>query len=481
MAVKFNGLDMPSFVKVNKITNSVLPEISQNTVKVPGRAGMYDFGNEIGNREIELEYTIVADDEVDLRAKVREFATWLYYDEAKPFIINEEPDKTYYAKVQGTTELNETLHIGQGTVKFICYDPYAYGEEKTVNLVGTEGDVFTVTNDGDVEAYPKLRFEFTQPTTEFTVLAGDRYMYFGQPADVGTVTPAPQRTLILHDDCSSLAAWTTGSYIDGGVVAGTMISDGNLFRPSDYGSGSAWHGPARVRMFDGGVTLTDFTVQCEIALKAGYVYQIGRVEIYLLDSGGVPIGKMALRDSTASANNPYMEARAGGVGGRQWVNYTGRVGRWANFGGAIRITRKGKKWEFSASKRASNGRLYDSFTYSFYDKDNTYSSAQLAGLQVHIGTYGSYNPVSTIYVEDIIVYRENTVNPVTEVPNVFGAGDVLDIDCATGVILKNEEPFYAALDPTSNYVRLNKGTTDITVSPQGIFDVGTLTFKERWR
>lgn len=480
MAVlQFNDIDLPDFVLVNKLTNSLLPEVTQKTIKVPGRWGLYDFGNEVGVREIEMEYTIVASDSVDLRAKAREFANWLYYDEAKPLIIMEEPDKTYYAKVTGNTEVDEILRLGQGTVTFICYDPFAYGDEKTIDLVGEEGETFTVSNEGDVEAYPTLHFEFNDSTTEFSILAGERYMYFGQPAIIDAGTPTPTRTRILHDDCSSLANWTMGSYVDGGVVDGEMISDGNAFRVSNYGTGAAWHGPARVRMFDGGVSLQDFTVQCEIALKSGYAYQVGRIEIYLLDQNGVIFGKIALRDSTASADIPIMEARAGGLGGKTWVNY-GTIGRWSQFNGAIRITRKGQNWEFSASRRDTSRRLYNSYTASFYDKDNQYSTPKLSGIQIHIGAYGELSPVSTIYVEDIVVYEENTLNPVTEVPNIFEEGDTLDIDCSTGVILRNGEPFYSALDPTSQFLKLSKGDTNITVAPQ-IFRVGKLTFRERFR
>lgn len=481
MAVlKFNDIDLPDFVLVNKLTNSLLPEVTQKTIKVPGRWGLYDFGNEVGVREIEMEYTIVASDSVDLRAKAREFANWLYYDEAKPLIIMEEPDKTYYAKVTGNTEVEEILRLGQGTVTFTCYDPFAYGDEKTVDLVAEEGEAVEVTNEGDSETYPTLHFEFNDSTTEFTVLCGERYLYFGQPAIADTGVPTPTRTRILHDDCSSLSAWTMGSYVDGGVVAGTMISDGNAFRASDYGTGTAWHGPARIRMLGGGLSLQDFTVQCEVAIKSGYPYQVGRIEIYLLDSNGVIFGKMAMRDSTASADNPYVEARAGGLGGHTWVNH-GTVGRWSQFNGAIRITRKGLEWEFSASRRDPNTRrLYDSYTVSFYDKDNQYSTPRLSGIQVHIGAYGEHSPVSTIYVEDIVIFEENTLDPVLEVPTIFEPGDTLDVDCKSGVILKNGESFYYALDPTSRFLRLERGTNEVIASPQ-IFTTGKLTFKERFK
>lgn len=475
MAITFNGVDIPSFVKVNKIVNSILPAVNQRTVEVPGRDGLYDFGNKIGTRKIEVDYTIIAIDEVDLRSRVREFANWLYYDDAKPLVINDEPDKTYYAKVAGNTELDEILHIGQGTVQFICYDPYAYGVDKTVDL--TQGEITTAENTGDTPVFPKLHFEFTQPTTEFAIVSGERYMYFGAPANVDTHTGAPKRTLVLSDDCSSTASYTAGIGVDGGDIDGSFTSDGNVIKCSDYGTGTGWHGAAGVRTL--GQQIQDFTLQADVSFKKGAVSQVGRIEIYLLDQNNVIIGKIAIRDGSA-IDNPYLEARAGALsGGKYFVNYVGKIGRWKQFTGQIRVQRIGKQWRFWAFRK-SNGKITDFFTYPFFDKDSQFQQ-QLSGFQIHIGTHSTLQPLSTVHFDKIEVWNENTYNPSTEVPYVFENGDKLDIDCSTGVILKNEEPFYTSLDPSSAFLKLEKGSNNIGISPSGIFDVGTLTYKERWR
>ncbi|MBH8601191.1 distal tail protein Dit [Thermoactinomyces sp. CICC 23799] len=483
MGFFFSGQSSDDFpwLKINKITSSILPPMEQKLIQIPGRPGAYHAGKERGVRKETIVITILGDSQEDLAAKKRILADWLDTDTPQTFYYSYEPNKEYQAILDGETDMDKVVTDGQITLNFLIPDPYATGVEKVVSLDtkgdGTpyqEGEPIPVTNAGSVPVFPTMRFEFTQPTTEFAIITEDRYMYFGQPAPVDTVTPAPERVRILLDDGSSLANYSSGISVDGGVIAGSFSSNGDIIRPADYGEGTAWHGPAAIRSL--GQQLQDFTLQAEVAFKAGYPYQVGRLEIYLLDINNAIIGKIAIRDSTARVDNPYMEARAGAS--RQFVNYTGKPGRWSNFGGPIRITRKGKRWEFSASKRAANGKLYDTFSYSFYDKDSQYQQ-KLAGFQIHIGKYGTLSHISTVYIDRIEVWNENTYNPVTQVPYAFDTGDVLEINCATGEVLKNNEPFFP--NPESEYIKIDPGSHSLVVSPQGIFQNSTLSFRERWR
>lgn len=484
----FNNQSSSTFpwLVVNKITSSILPPQEQRLITVPGRDGAYHAGKVRGVRKETIIITILGDSQEDLASKKRILAEWLDTDEPQTFYYSYEPDKQYQAILDEETDMEKVVTDGQITLNFLIPDPYAIGNQKTVSLDkkndGTpyeEGEPIPVTNDGNVPVFPTMRFEFTQPTTEFAIISNDRYMYFGQPAPVDTASPAPKRVRVLFDDGSSLANYTSGIAVDGvgAIITGSFSSNGDIIRPSEYGEGAAWHGPAMIRTL-GGQQLQDFTVQAEVAFKAGYPYQVGRLEIYLLDINNAIIGKMAIRDASARVDNPYLEARAGTS--RQFVNYTGKPGRWANFGGPIRISRKGKLWEFSASKRAANGRLYDPFSYPFYDKDGQYQS-KLAGFQIHIGAHSTWSPISTVYIDRIEVWNENSYNPVTEIPYVVDTGDVLEINCATGEILKNNEPFYAMMDPASEFIRIDKGDHFVVITPQGIFQNGTLSFKERWR
>lgn len=462
---------------------SILPPISLNTSTVPGRAGSFYFGQMLGDRVIEIPVFLVAESRQDLPAKIRELADWLFTDEPKPLILPHEPDKYYLAKVSEETNLEEFENTGRAdNIRFVCNDPHAYSAEvQLYAFTPNDPEPLEVLNSGGAEAFPRLHFEFTGSTTEFAIFCGEDFLYFGRPAQVDTETPTTKRTKILDDDCSSVASYTSGVSVDGGVITGSLISTGTVIRAGDYGSGTGWHGPAGIR--DLGQQIQDFTIQIEVGFKAGYPYQVGRLELYLLDINNNIIGKMAIKDSSGKVDSPVMEARAGNATtGKFFVNYSGPAGHWRQFNGPMRLTRIGNRWEFSASRRDQNGRLYSTYSQSFIDADNQYQQ-KLAKIQVHFGQSASLPVVSTVYLDHIQVWNERTLLS-TEVPYIFEPGDVLDIDCATGEIIKTsdgyQETFYGQLDPASTFIRLLKGTNQISVHPNDIIVNSYVEFRERW-
>ena len=222
MAIRFNDIDIPTFVNVNSIVNSILPPISQNTVKVNGRAGVLDFGNEINPRIITVTITIIANDQMDLKTKTRELAEWLYYEEEKPLIILDELDKYYMAKITQNTDLNEILHVGQGQLSFVCTQPFAYGQEQIFNFNPSEPIAYPFNNTGGTDTYPKMKFEFIEDTTEFAIVTDEEFLIFGKPLDLENEIAKDPNPLVLFDDMSSTIGWTSANKIDGGTILGNF-------------------------------------------------------------------------------------------------------------------------------------------------------------------------------------------------------------------------------------------------------------------
>lgn len=648
MAIKFNGQSLPSYVKVRNVQVGLLPPVSQKVVEIPGRAGSYDFGNQLGSREIKVDFIIKASSPSDLRTKARDFAKWLYTEEPAQLVILDEPDKCYMAKVTGDTDLQETLRLGEGTVTFYCADPFAYGIEKsrlvtssgyavtevlvfpdiltdsnndgaldgwtrnypstfdTIFAVDTEKNaqmirvtsspgtgyatvyidyipvtpgnwyVFTadhlaqnvisgfrynlvidwrdssynviyygnstyyssdmedwdtiyyraqapanatqvrlklqvniqtaggmgtvwfknvgfykeqaatiddvptqVVNNGGIETPPVIEVEFTSYTTEFEVSNGDERLYFGEPDIVDSgKTSAPKRLTLISDACTSVAPWTSGVGVEGGIITGTFESIESTFRQAgvDYGQGSQWHGAARVRSL--GQAIQDFTVQMAFYFRVTNKKQIGRIEMYLLDVNNAIIGKMAIKDAQASVASGKLEARAGDYNGHYFVNTEVGRGSYTNFYGMMTISRKGKWWYFEIGKYNSKGQLYGRWSSKWYDKYGQYQQ-KLAAIQLHFAQYGSYD-VPEMRVEWVGVYQENYYQPATQVPYVFETGDKLLIDCEKGLILKNGEPFFEGIgDIGSTFFKLKPGVNQIYMAP-AISTYGKITFKERW-
>lgn len=482
MSVRFNGVDIPSFVLVKNIKTSILPPVSQNTVKIRGRAGSYDYGNTLGDREITLDIVIEASTPAELRSRVRELATWMYYEEPKELILLDEPDKYYMAKVTGDTDLSQMLSVGEGSISFICTDPYAYSVNETVvDFNPTDDTPVPVINNGNTSTFPKFEFTFTQDSTEFGIASDDQFIYFGTPPLVELPPPQVKSVTILDDPCDSIVGWTTGSGVDNGIVTGTIESSGTFIRQSglNYGSGPAWHGAAVVKMFPNGKQIQDFTIDVEAGFNPAKNQMVGRLEVYLLDANGNRIGKIAIKNTDTRYENPYIEARAGTAqSGKTFVNTNVKRGYYVDFLGLLRIQRIGKVWKILVGKRNSKNQLYNVYTAQYVDTSNQYNT-KVAGIQLHFGAYASYSAVLSNYVTNIKVVEENVVIQPDAPPIIFKAGDVLEVDCSTGTILKNGEPFYSELNLASTFISLKPGTNGISIAPQ-ITTNGKITYRERW-
>src|SRR5690606_3789646 len=116
----------------------------------------------------------------DLQKLKEDMAEWLVHDEPKELIFKDEPDRVYYALVDGELELDEIFSTGRGEITFICPDPYKYGPEKTVE---TTSDEFIIENEGTAETEPIIELIATQKATFAMISNGEEYNLIGTPAD----------------------------------------------------------------------------------------------------------------------------------------------------------------------------------------------------------------------------------------------------------------------------------------------------------
>ncbi|MGF9741574.1 distal tail protein Dit [Priestia megaterium] len=480
----FAGVTKPSYFRVNKIQYSILPSIESKTEKVYGRAGEYDFGIEIGTRSIKIDFQIIGDNNEDVIKKARLLSTWLFHEDLQPLIIADEPDKQYKARVINDTEVEENLRVGSGTIEFLVPDGYAESiEDKTFNATPTTTDPVNVVNNGTVEAYPLINLTMRANATSISVISDDKFVLLGENSMVEK-TDTAINPIVLSDDFTSFAGWATGTNVDGGTVTGTFSSNGYTIWQSnrDYGTGSTWHGAAAIKSLSRAVT--DFQVDALVGLDSTKIDQIGRVEVYLLDSNNTIMGKIALKDMASDGEFPMFEARAGDInGGELFVaDYGSKKGAFANFrDGVIRISRKGNVWTaYIAKIDPTTKEHHTRLTKQFVDSKGLYDDKQLAKIQIHAATHGTRSPVYDAFFADLKV-RELTassINNGTQTPIVFNSGDIVTIDNQRAIVLKNGEPIFTELDPSSDFFSLKKGANGLVVTPP-VADI-SVTYRERW-
>ena len=164
----FNSVSSDDFgISVIDFRQPILPSYQVNTVEAPARHGAFiGKKNKLAAKTIQVEVFIKADSETDLRLKVREIAAWLYTQEVKPLTYDFESDKTYYAILQGDTDLQEVLKYGRGTINFLCPDPFAYGDVIDSALGAS------VTYLGTAPTYPTYTVTFSASASNWQLTQG---------------------------------------------------------------------------------------------------------------------------------------------------------------------------------------------------------------------------------------------------------------------------------------------------------------------
>ena len=133
-----NELNLIVTSSSDRYSKNLIPAINDYTVAVPGGNGNYYFGSTFGNKEFTINIAFDNIDELTWRKMSIIFAT----DQLKDLVFDELPYKTFKAKISSKPEFKtlcftdrnsgQRVYKGEGTLKFICFYPYAYGLNKYV-------------------------------------------------------------------------------------------------------------------------------------------------------------------------------------------------------------------------------------------------------------------------------------------------------------------------------------------------------------
>lgn len=133
VTMTFNGESRAYLRVLTDLTRTAWAPVSRELLKVPGAAGAYLTGTRTEVRELTVPVIIKGTDYADLQTVKEDLAAWLVHKEAKELTFSDEPNRTYYAVVTDSFEPEEIVKHGKGTIKFLCPDPYKYGDVQTLN------------------------------------------------------------------------------------------------------------------------------------------------------------------------------------------------------------------------------------------------------------------------------------------------------------------------------------------------------------
>lgn len=142
MKITYGGNDLTKYFKVVDVKRQLLPERINYTKEIPNINGEYYSGYKYGTRTIEIDFAIIGNSKEDYFTKSRELASMVDTTIPTKLEFSDEPDKYYYAVVDGGIDMEQIINYGSGTISFICHDPIAYSKEEKI-FTALEDNVLT--------------------------------------------------------------------------------------------------------------------------------------------------------------------------------------------------------------------------------------------------------------------------------------------------------------------------------------------------
>ena len=467
LSFTFNGTKKKYIIAEMGKRRSAFAPITRNLLKIPNMPGAYLQNSETDIRTISQPIIINGKDRFEVRKLEEDLASWLITKEPKELIFDDEPDRVYYALVQGDVPIEDIVRFGRGEISFICLDPYKYKGEIETAFFFTNPSL--IKNEGTVETYPIFRANVLESITNLDIISGDKYIRVGQPYTV-TQTPSEPETRIFWDQMGSLAGWSQAEYVDNGHIAGQIgILGGYAFYPELVGmtvEEGKWQGPSMKKSLN--EPIQDFKMEALIELRNGEAEpgETGMIEIYLLDAVGNVVGKVGLEDYSRSAVESHFKAKAGDAIDGTWFGDHTSDG-WKNFSGVLRLEREGLHWYAYIAMvdpvtGVHNYMLGSKRNIHFEDKNMDYT-APISQIQVAFRMFPGSQKVP-MYIHDLKVWRKNTLQA-ENIAYIAAPGDQIEIDHQKNDIKINGESRIDLKDFGGTFFPLEKGDNPIFYLP----------------
>lgn len=213
------------------MSSSAVPELYVQTVRrpfvggvrdvyveVPGRESAWLFAEEPGDATITMECAIVGASNTARRAAVRNLAAWASKRGRKALIIDDEPDRLWWAKLASPPDVQEAINWGRFSLEWRC-QPYAEAVAvSSAALTGLSTGVtktFDVPGDGIARMYPVI-----EVTTVGTAASGIAMEVNG----IAIATTENLGAGVTRTFSTLTATVTTGANADAEIAANTFVA-----------------------------------------------------------------------------------------------------------------------------------------------------------------------------------------------------------------------------------------------------------------
>lgn len=458
--------------------------LERNIISTPHLSGGYLESTHHGIRTINVPVFLLADSMSDLQKIKEDMAKWLVHDEPKELMFTDEPDRVYYALVDGSLNLDELVRWGSGVITFVCPDPYKYAKNETE--LELTGGLNTIKNDGTASAKPIITLTAKENST-YALIENqyDEYILLGVPADDEQETIETRKS-ILYENGSTLDTWRTATneFIDPSrmpKIDGKMATDDAGIRAGSYGKGDKLHGPAIYKELP--KALQDFEIETTFDIISRRPEENWRIGINFLDENMNMLGHIGIKDNHRKYKRRVPLARYGPYrgGGRKNGNLIGDSNKVDN---AREVTlfylnakREGDLFSFYIGEWR-NHRHVRAWEETYLDLAKEYAG-RIKFITLYVAKYGDRPSPSRLRINSVEVFELSQVVEDTT-PYIVRKGDEIMIDCDAENVFINGRNAMPLKHIGSDFFHLESGYSTISVEPAEAFD-GTVTFRERYR
>lgn len=140
------------------LTESLLGSVTNQAVKTKNSIKSYIQDSEL--EPLVIPMALYFDENLD-DTTIRGVKKWLSQDDFQPLIFENQPDKVYYAKIDGSSNLSHNA-ISSGYVEFDFLTNSAYCFSHKIELEGASDSDTSYTNifihnEGDIVSYPTIK------------------------------------------------------------------------------------------------------------------------------------------------------------------------------------------------------------------------------------------------------------------------------------------------------------------------------------
>lgn len=493
---RYNYQKQPWFVFVRDINRSILAPKQNNLQPINKGTRRYNYGVTEDVRMISLNCFIKAPKEEDMPKLMEELADYLDVGETV-LQLSDNPDRYYKVILDGSTDLNQEVNVGNFTLNFALLENTAIGEEvvESFTIDSTTGSVpiIELENKGTANTYPVYQLTFDKEVGYVDLVGTDTSANVSigrRPTDSNDETKVDLRPRKFYSKFtpSDGAGWSAMNDTQLPNFEGNSAKiQGTVQRANGIGNQDKWnYGDTSHKGFHGaGIianlqkNLDDFYMEASIvATGKPTKSSLNAIFLVFYDENGEAYAYTKVGSRPQEGNLDSYVAYSGDWTKRKTV-YNGA--KWKDFWGKVSVQRRDNRWrlivgqysnrKYSPAPEAvfnfGQGMLKDTKDTGWFDLPPETWGKKFSRVGVFFGQYNNRPKLGHLSIRRLLVwenlenYREN---PKEGTPILFHEGDTVVIDSSKAQTYLNGELTPSLVDPMTDWFPITKGDNYIGVN-----------------